>query len=158
VDTAPIEAAPIEAAPTEAAPTGTPQISEAAIARMRRAAKSAYTWRTIDQELDRLTTQSDSDLMTTAQVRGAGVEPHRLVQFHGENIDLDLEIGDQVLVGQVFPALQGVVTLQTASGNSVETPVDEVGCFIFPRPTSGPFRLRCDVDAAGVVTDWISLT
>ena len=68
------------------------------------------------------------------------------------------EIGDQSLVGQVYPALQGVVTLFTANGASVESPVDEVGCFLFARPAAGPFRLRCDLGTADVVTEWITLT
>ncbi len=136
----------------------TAQISDAAVARMRQAAKSAYTWRTIDQDLERLTMHSDSDLAAATQVRGAGAQPYRIVEFHGENLDLEMEIGEQALVGQVYPAQQGEVTLQTAGGTSMATSVDEVGCFTFARPVAGPFRLRCDIGATRVVTDWISLT
>ena len=133
-------------------------IGDVTVARMRQAAKAAYTWRTIDQELDRLTMHSDSDLVTATRVRGPGAKPYRIVEFHGHNLDLELEIGDQSLVGQVYPALQGVVTLLTAGGVSVHAPVDEVGCFLLARPAAGPFRLRCDIGTADVVTEWITLT
>lgn len=128
--------------------------------RMRRAAKAALTWRTIDQELDRLTMSSDSELLAAAAVRGAGTAPSRIVEFHGDSFDLELEIGDESLIGQVYPAQLGQVTLLTAAGLSIPTPVDDVGCFLFDRPAAGPFRLRCDIGdgGLGVVTEWITLT
>ena len=153
VDATEVDATDVDASGAHAAPIG-----DAVIARMRQAAKAAYTWRTIDQELDRLTMLSDSDLVSATRVRGPGVTPYRIVEFHGHNLDLELEIGDHSLVGQVYPAMQGVVTLFTANGASVESPVDEVGCFLFARPAAGPFRLRCDIGTADVVTEWITLT
>jgi hypothetical protein len=129
-----------------------PALPADACERMMRAARSAYIWRTVDAELEHLSVASDT-------VPEAAVRSHvrsRIVRFRGKNVTLEVEIGDDVIVGQVYPTQSGLVTLSPASGPATEVSTDGMGCFTIERPTDGPFRLRCDTPDSSVVTDWIT--
>lgn len=122
-------------------------------------AKAAFTWRTIDVELELLALSYDSSLDEELLVRRAaspGVEPRTLI-FEGDTITVCVEIGEEVLTGQLLPAKAGHVTLLTAQGWFGETESDEEGYFLLARPGDGPIRLRCSLDERQLVTDWVSL-
>jgi hypothetical protein len=132
-------------------------IDEATIDRMYAAARAAFTWRTIDQELE-LLCLADESVRPSALVRGSEEPVSRTLEFTGRTVTIELEIGAQVIVGQIYPIQTGRLTLLTPGGDETELTADEVGCFTFTRPRSGPFRLRCTTADAGVLTDWICMT
>ncbi len=119
---------------------------------MVRAAKAAFTWRTVDQELERLTmaaqTQVDAVLRTWRNAR--------LVEFRGESLSIELEIDEQSIIGQVYPAGSGLITFIPATGSDVDATIDELGCFTINRVVDGPFRLRCVTTDGSVVTEWMT--
>lgn len=124
-------------------------------ARMLAAARAAFTWRTIDDELELLSASDVSDL---ALVRGAEEPIGRTLEFAGRSVSIELEITPDLIVGQIYPVQATHLTLITPTGAEAEVDSDDVGCFTFRRPGRGPFRLRCTASDAGVITDWICMT
>jgi len=49
------------------------------------------------------------------------------------------------------------VTLLTADGPQATTQADEVGCFAFPAPGSGPMRLDCRLGDDHFITEWVTV-
>ena len=128
----------------------------ATVERMYVAARAAFTWRTIDQELELLL--ADESAQPQALVRGPEEPVSRTLEFTGRTVSIELEIGPQLIVGQIYPIQTGRLTLLTPGGEETELVADEVGCFTVTRPPCGPFRLRCTTADAGVITDWICMT
>jgi len=79
--------------------------------RMREAALAAFTWRTIDLELEQLTLAFDSAFDQDLAVRGTTGEASRMLTFTGPTVGLELEIDDDTIIGQLIPAESGLVTL-----------------------------------------------
>jgi hypothetical protein len=119
-------------------------------------AKAAFAWRTIDQELERLTLESDSLFDEPALTRGSGDDVARVLLFEANGIGMEIEIRDQVIVGQVFPMTGALITIVGASGPSVETRTDELGSFVADRATDGPIRIRCDTQDSSFITEWLA--
>jgi hypothetical protein len=119
-------------------------------------AKAAFAWRTVDQELERLTLESDSLFEDAVMTRGSGDDVARVLLFEGNGIGLEIEIRDRVIVGQVFPMTGALITVVGASGPSVETRTDELGCFVADRTTDGPIRVRCDTQESSFITEWLA--
>jgi len=124
--------------------------------RMREAALAAFTWRTIDLELEQLTLAFDSAGEHDLAFRGTTGEASRMLTFTGPTVGLELEIDDSTIIGQLIPAESGLVTLLLAAGGETEIPTDEVGWFTIPRPVNGPYRLRCVAAESTVVTEWLT--
>jgi len=122
-----------------------------------RAAEAAFTWRTVDAELELLALATDSALTDGAMVRGGGPGGPRTLAFHGERLSVEIEIDENGIVGQLTPPRPGQVTLVTASGPQATAQADEVGCFAFPPPTSGPLRLDCRLGTDRFITEWVTL-
>ena len=133
------------------------EIDAATVDRMYSAARAAFTWRTIDEELE-LLSASEQCADDLALVRGSEEPISRTLEFSGRSISIELEIGPDLIVGQIYPIQAGRLNLMTPSGAASEITSDEVGCFTFPRPAEEPFRLRCTTADAGVITDWICMT
>lgn len=127
------------------------------IDRMYAAARAAFTWRTIDAELELLSVSEES-AAESLLVRGSEEPIARTLEFAGRTMSIELEIGPDLIVGQIYPIQTGRLTLLTPHGLPTELTSDDVGCFTFPRPSDGPFRLRCTTADAGVITDWICMT
>lgn len=127
------------------------------IDRMYAAARAAFTWRTIDVELE-LLSASEESAEDQLLVRGSEEPIARTLEFAGRTMSIELEIGPDLIVGQIYPIQAGHLTLLTPGGTPTQLRSDEVGCFTFPRPADGPFRLRCTTADAGVITDWICMT
>ena len=82
----------------------------------------------------------------------------RVLVFDGDELTIELELGEDVLMGQVVPARPDRVVLECADGRVDEADADDAGFFLLRRPAEGPIRLKWRPgDAAGVVTGWISL-
>ncbi len=122
--------------------------------RSRAAARAAFAWRTIDEELMELT--FDSRIHDEVLVRGAP-EGATVVGFQGAELSLELERDDDQLMGQVVPAVKCRVTLVTRAGDGLTVHADESGFFIFPFTGEGPCRLRVQVGDRVESTTWLDL-
>jgi hypothetical protein len=127
---------------------------------MRVAARAAFAWRTVDEELELLVLLHDSALVGdaggTGDVRAAPSDGPRELTFRGAALSVEIEVGGDVM-GQLVPPQPGRVTLAGTQQVFAETEADELGCFRLPRPERGPVRLVCRTDDAAVTTGWIRL-
>ena len=122
--------------------------------RSRAAARAAYSWRTIDDELMELS--FDSRLSDELLVRGAAPDT-RVVGFRGSDFTLELENDEGQLLGQVVPGRTCVVTLLTRVGEVATVDTDESGFFTLPISGEAPWRLRVDLDGRVESTGWLPL-
>jgi len=122
------------------------------------AAKDTFDWRGVDEELELLTLSFDSSLTEAVGVRGPATDSPRMLVFDGEELTIEIEVGQDVLMGQVVPARSELVILQCADGRVDEATADDAGFFLLRRPVQGPIRLKWpNGEAAGAVTGWISI-
>ncbi len=121
------------------------------------AARTAFTWRRVDKELELLYHDAGSGLTAGALVRDGGPGAPRSLAFHGERLSVEIEIDEAGIIGQLTPPKPGQVTLATADGPQATTQADEFGCFTLPAPTSGLLRLDCRLDADHFITDWVTV-
>jgi hypothetical protein len=120
------------------------------------AAKAAFEWRGVDEELELLSLSYDSSKADLAGVRGPAATAPRTVVFDGEGVTIELELGTEVLMGQVVPPDYQRIILECADGRVDEADTDDIGVFLLRRPTGGPIRLRCHQGRSlGVVTEWM---
>ena len=122
-----------------------------------RAAQAAFTWRTVDAELELLSLDAADELAAGALVRGGGPGAPGSFAFHGERLSVEIEVDGAGIVGQLTPAQPGQVTLVSAEGPQATAQADEVGCFTLPPPAPGPLRLDCRLDADHFVTEWVTI-
>jgi hypothetical protein len=122
-----------------------------------RAGHAAYTWRTVDAELELLALVAESELADSALVcRGETTVPCTLA-FQGAQLSVEIEIDDAGIVGQLTPPRPGQVTLVRPSGPQATTRTDDVGGFAFPPPAPGPLRLACTMGDDRFVTEWVTV-
>jgi hypothetical protein len=120
------------------------------------AAKAAFEWRRVDEELELLSLSYDSSQADLAGVRGPAATATRTLVFDGEGVTVELELGTEVLMGQVVPPDYQRIILECADGRVDEADTDDIGVFLLRRPTGGPIRLRCHQGRGlGVVTEWM---
>ena len=120
------------------------------------AARAAFIWRTVDEELEFLTLTFDS-AEETALVRGAFGSGSRMLAFEAQGLNVEVEITGEHLVGQLLPPQLGHVRVSTPDGNVVDAAADEAGCFLLARPPAGPLRLGCETAQARFVTEWMPI-
>jgi hypothetical protein len=120
-------------------------------------AENTYAWHDIDAELAELSYDSQRDDERSASMRSE-IASIRALTFAAAGISIELEVAGHSVLGQISPAQEGTIEIQTRAGGITVVPYDEIGCFsVAPEPTS-PFRLRCrTADGADVVTEWITL-
>ena len=95
----------------------------------RAAARAAFAWRTIDEELMELT--FDSLLQDEVLVRSITSDV-RVIGFQGGGFALEVERDGAELMGQVLPAAKCRVTLIARLGEPLTVHADETGFFVFP--------------------------
>lgn len=119
------------------------------------AGRAAFAWRDIDAQLAELTFDSarDPQLATRTGPDAAG----RLLAFAGGGLNLEVEVSDAGLTGQLSPAGAYRISCQSAAGTLDETTADPVGCFVLRAPPKGPVRLRVSGASGAVATSWITL-
>ncbi|MGE5293041.1 MAG: hypothetical protein ACM3ML_38835 [Micromonosporaceae bacterium] len=121
------------------------------------AGEAAFTWRTMESEIELLALADLSELAGDgALVRGSPAGTPRTMAFHGDRLSVEIEIDDGGIIGQLTPPGPGQVTLMTASGQQLVTQADEVGCFSFPLSPPGPLRLECALGEDRFMTDWVA--
>jgi hypothetical protein len=118
----------------------------------REAARGAFTWRTIDEELLALT--HDSLELADAAVRGE--LDVRTLGFESDGLSLEIEVDGDRVSGQVLDAEVDEVVVESVGDGSSSVPVDSSGIFSVVVP-AGPVRFG--VRVAGVLrrTPWIVL-
>lgn len=115
------------------------------------AAKSIFTWRTVNAELAALT--ADSSVAEPSGVRGTGTV--RSLSFAAGDSVVELDLAADGLTGLVLPPQLGRITIETAAGDGLIAVVDEFGGFRLPAPRER-FRLRCELGGSmRLVTEWI---
>lgn len=119
-----------------------------------RAAQAAFTWRTVDTDLEILSLETELAVSDTAMVRDAGRASPRVFAFHGERLSVEIEIDDAGIVGQLTPPGPARITLVTPDGPQAAADADEVGCFSLPAPSPGPMRLDCQRGTERFLTEW----
>lgn len=122
-----------------------------------RAAQAAFTWRTVDADLEILSLESELTASDTALVRDAGQGAPRVFTFHGERLSVEIEIDDVGIVGQLIPPGPARVTLLTPDGPQAAADADEVGYFSLPAPPPGPMRLDCQRGSERFLTEWTTV-
>lgn len=122
-----------------------------------RAAQAAFTWRTVDADLELLGLDAGSGPKDGALVRASGPGGPRTLMFRGERLSVEIEIDETGIVGQLIPPQPGQVTLVTADGPQATTEADDVGCFALPPPMAGPLRLDCRLGDDHFITEWATI-
>ncbi len=130
--------------------------------RRRTAARAAFTWRTVDEELAELV--HDSALDAGATVRSVGTV--RTLAFGTDGMTLELEVDLGSVLGQVIPEGAAAaplgggtakVVLHRPSGIDQPTHADERGFFRIPDVEPGPARFTVEMAGARLVTPWVTL-
>jgi hypothetical protein len=131
--------------------------------RMLRAARSSYSWRTIDSELAELAYDSASHERPLAGVRGLGTP--RVLSFSAPACELTIEIEATSaaesldIVGQLVPAKHALLEIRHGGGVEL-VKADDLGRFAAENLQAGPFSIRCIGEAAdgpAVTTEWTTL-
>jgi hypothetical protein len=117
------------------------------------AAKSIFTWRTVNAELAALSYDSETH-GEPAGVRGAS-RTVRSLSFAAGDSTVELDVTADAMTGLVLPPLPGRVTVEQPGGDGPSVEVDEFGGFSVRPCPSGRFRLRCELGRHCLVTDWI---
>lgn len=117
------------------------------------AARAAFTWRTIDEELAALV--ADTWERPVAGVRSTAQDERELT-FRAPTADVELLVTGYParLLGQVTTAGPGTAKVERADGFAEVAPVDELGRFALPRLLPGPVRIVLDLPGATLVTSW----
>ncbi len=119
------------------------------------AARGAWTWRTIDQELADLVFDSATELTGVRDREGA-----RQLTFQAPGLEIEVMVADPAtrrLVGQLVPAQATTVRLE-GTESALEQESDRFGRFTFDGAPSGPLRFSVTTtDGATVMTDWVLL-
>ena len=123
---------------------------------MMAAARAAFVWRTLDDDLAQLTYDSVSDDHHLAGVRGT--ESARVLTFESPALTLEVEASAagpvRRLLGRLVPAQRGEVEVRHPGG-SITVEADERGWFSADDVAPGPVSLRCHGTGPTVTTDWV---
>ncbi|MEQ6902687.1 hypothetical protein [Nocardioides sp. YIM 152588] len=120
----------------------------------REAARAAFAWRTIDEELLQLS--HDSALEEAVLVRGDGEDAPRVLGFEGADFSLELEVDGDTLIGQVVPGRRCEVAVVTPGG-ATRSSTDASGLFSLAAPDRRPIRITVSDAGRTVSTEWLTL-
>ena len=126
--------------------------SRAVTERARAAARAAYSWRTVDEELLDLAHDSEG-----AGLLVGGVGTARVLGFRGPEVTLEVELDRGQLTGQVIPGQVCRVSVVTPAGDRWEVLSDESGVFMRPLEVTGPVRFVVEVGGRTQGTAWVTL-
>ncbi|GAA1644432.1 hypothetical protein [Actinoplanes couchii] len=123
--------------------------------RVRDTGLGAWTWRTIDEELELASLTHDSLLAPPVALRSGATSVRRTLVFTGESgTEIQVEQDGAEVVGQVIPPGPGTLIVEGAQGHRAEVAIDDVGCLNFMPPEDQPVRLRVRADGVDMVTEW----
>ena len=129
--------------------------------RRREAARAAYTWRSVDQELAELL--HDSALDAGAAVRSS-VDGPRSISFGRSGLTLEIEVEGDSVLGEVVgegaasdPTQPTTVTLLRPGGDERQVETDATGFFRLPCVGPGPTRFIVERAGWTLTTPWVTL-
>lgn len=122
--------------------------------RLVEAARAAFVWRTIDEELAHL--QFDSLAGSEVLVRSDATSAVHL-SFATAEASIEVEAAAGTITGQVAPGAGVAVSLLTGSGDRLDATCDGHGQFTFTAKPTGPLRLVAHLPAGDVVTEWFTV-
>jgi hypothetical protein len=127
--------------------------------REREAARAAYAWRSVDEDLALVLAELvyDSAVHERPLLRGATTEAGRSLLFEGPAASIEVEVTPDGLTGTVLPPGRAEVTLFTADGPVATVSADDMGGFTLGAPPAGPVRLHCGTATASLLTEWVRL-
>jgi hypothetical protein len=118
------------------------------------AAKGAYAWFGIDDELAALTFDSVTEELVGAR---SATTSDRQLTFTSPGVEVELSImgdGERRLIGQFTPPAEATIVLETTDATR-ETTADHLGRFSFAAVDGGLLRLTIVSGATRVKTEWI---
>lgn len=116
------------------------------------AGKALFTWHDPDAELAALVYDSAYDHDLVQVTRGG---PRTLIFNAGGELTIEVEVGPDVLVGQLLPPRPGTVERQLPGGDVIDAPIDAAGGFALRPAPAGAFRLRCACGDQVLTTAWV---
>jgi hypothetical protein len=119
------------------------------------AARDAFAWRTIDEELASLTRDS-ADEEAGALVRGPGGA--RQLSFEASTVEVELEVvatgeRERRLEGQLLPPGPATVSVERPGADRVSVEADDLGRFVLEGLRAGVVRLH----VLQVATPWTTI-
>ncbi len=120
--------------------------------RQREAARAAFTWRTVDEELAELLHDS---ALESAGVRGD--DDARTLSFASGPLTLEVEIDGEDVIGQVVGQAATSVVLQRAGTPDETLAVDPSGFFRAAGVASGPVRFVVQAGDWTLTSPWVAL-
>ena len=123
------------------------------------AARDAFSWRTIDEELAELTRDS-ADEEAGALVRGPGGA--RQLSFESPRVEIELEVvatGDRErrLEGQLLPPGAATVAVERPGEAGVSVQADDLGRFVLENLRAGVVRLHVVLSGAQIAIPWTTI-
>ncbi len=118
------------------------------------AAKSLYTWRTVDAELATLIYDSDLDETLLARVR-SGTPVGRILVYEGPGLSIEVDVTGDCLIGQVLPPQSLGIEAEVPAGAGCRAEADDLGRFLIKPVPASLMRLRCrTAGGASFTTPW----
>ncbi|MDH3752557.1 MAG: hypothetical protein OEU32_01695 [Acidimicrobiia bacterium] len=121
------------------------------------AARAAFTWRTIDEELAELVFDSMTDELVGARSSG---DAERQVTFRAPGVEIEVMVTSEHsrrLVGQLVPGQTAAIELRSDGGRQ-HGQADAVGRFVFGDISPGRVQLAITTnDNRVVTTEWLVL-
>ncbi|MEU6810136.1 hypothetical protein ABZ920_14295 [Streptomyces sp. NPDC046831] len=114
-------------------------------------AVDAFALHDLDARVAELTFDS---LVDALPVRGAADVP-RMLTFSAGDLTVDVEVGEEGLMGQVLPPQAAHVEVLSGPRPGAPLTADAMGRFTGPVPPGGPFALRLRTGGQVVVTEWL---
>jgi hypothetical protein len=125
------------------------------------AARDAFAWRTVDEELAELMRDSaDAEEETGLLVRGPGGP--RQLSFESPRVGIELEVvqtgpRERRLEGQLLPPGAALVTIEQPGKDGVSVQADDLGRFVLDGLRAGALRLHVILRGAQIAIPWTSI-
>ncbi len=122
------------------------------------AARAAFTWRTVDDELAEL--MRDSADEAAALVRSSG--GLRQLSFESPRLGIELEVSatgerSRRVQGQLLPPAAATVTIERPGEDGVSVQADELGRFVLDGLRAGVVRLHVVLAGTQIAIPWTTI-
>ncbi|MET8944946.1 hypothetical protein ABZX30_15520 [Streptomyces sp. NPDC004542] len=118
---------------------------------LRQRAIDAYALHDLQARVAELTFDS---LVDAVPVRGTA-EPPRMLTFRAGGLTVDVEVGEDGLLGQLLPPQPARVEVLGGPRSAVPVVADALGRFTSAARPRGPFALRLRTGGDVIVTQWL---
>lgn len=126
------------------------------------AARSAFTWRTVDAELAELMRDSAEAADEEAGMLVRGGSGPRQLSFESPRLGIELEVtatGERSrrLEGQLLPPASATVTVERPGEDGVSVQADELGRFVLEGLRAGVVRLHVVLRGTQIAIPWTTI-